>query len=205
MKNSILRGLSVLTFVLTLFSAPSIAGQQVKELPNFQKVTDRLYRGAQPEAGGIKKLAELGINTVINMRGEDELTRAEQKEVEALGLRYYSIPMGGLSRPSDEEVKRVLEIINAPENGKVFVHCKHGADRTGTVIACYRISQENYSVQQAQAEAKKYGMSWVQFGMKGYISDYHRKHQTSQPTVTNQKAVSEIDTKAANHLSPLLN
>jgi tyrosine-protein phosphatase SIW14 len=211
MKKSILRGLSVLTVVLTLVSAPSFAGQQIKELPNFQKVTDRLYRGAQPRPGGIKKLAELGINTVINLRGEDEMTRAEQKEVEALGLRYYGIPMGGLSRPSDEEVKRVLDLINAPENGNVFIHCKHGADRTGTVIACYRISQENYSAEKAQAEAKKYGMSWVQFGMKGYIADYYKKRQTAEPTAPgqkaapNQKAVSEVDAKAANHLSPLLN
>src|SRR5215211_2930744 len=127
MKTSILRGLSAIAFALALFSVPADAGQQVKELPNFQKVTDRLYRGAQPQSGGIKKLAELGINAVINLRGEDDLTRAEQKEVEALGLRYYSIPMGGLSRPSDEAVERVLKILNDPENGKVFVHCKHGA------------------------------------------------------------------------------
>lgn len=205
MKTSILRGLSVITFVLALFSIPTFAEQPYKELPNFQKVTDRLYRGGQPQAGGIKKLAELGINTVINLRGEDEITRTEQQEAEALGLRYYSIPMGGLSRPSDEEVERVLNLINAPENGKVFVHCKHGADRTGTVIACYRISQENYSAEKAQAEAKKYGMSWVQFGMKGYISDYYKKHQTSQSTVPAQKAGSEIDAKTANRLAPLFN
>ncbi len=204
MKKSILHGLSAMAFVLALFSAPSFS-QQVKELPNFQKVTDRLYRGAQPQAGGLKKLAELGINTIINLRGEDEFGRAEQKEAEALGLRYYSIPMGGLSRPSDEEVERVLKLINAPENGKIFVHCKHGADRTGTVIACYRISQENYSAEQAQAEAKKYGMSWVQFGMKGYISDYYKKRQVARPAGDNQKAVSEVDTKTANRLSPLFN
>ena len=204
MKSSILRGLSALAFVLALFSAPAFS-QQVKELPNFQKVNDHLYRGGQPQSGGLKKLAELGINTVINLRGEDEFTRAEQKEAEALGLRYYGIPMGGLSRPGDEEVDRVLQLINTPENGKVFIHCKHGADRTGTVIACYRISQENYSVEQAQAEAKKYGMSWVQFGMRGYITDYYKKGQAVQQTTPNQKTVSEVDAKTANPRAPLFN
>jgi protein tyrosine/serine phosphatase len=205
MKNSILRGLSAMAFVLALFAAPSFAQQQFKELPNFQKVSERLYRGAQPQTGGLKRLAELGINTIINLRGEDEFTRAEQKEAETLGLRYFSMPMGGLSRPTDDEVERVLQVINSPESGKVFVHCKHGADRTGTVIACYRISQENYSVEKAQAEAKKYGMSWVQFGMRGYINDYYQKRQTARPADDSQKKAAEGDLKIANRLSPLLN
>jgi protein tyrosine/serine phosphatase len=212
MNKTILRGMSVMAFVLAFAAIPSFA-QQYKELPNFQKVSERLFRGAQPAAGGVKMLAKLGVNTIINLRGENEQTRADRKQAEALGLRYYSLPMGGLSRPSDEQVERVLAIIKAPDSGTVFVHCKHGADRTGTVIACYRISQEGYTAETAQAEAKKYGMSWVQFGMKQYIGEYYRKRGLSErpspgpaPVGTpNQKAVSGVDPRMVNPLSPLLN
>ena len=195
------RGLSAIAFLLAFSATPSLA-QQHKELPNFQKVSERLYRGAQPGAGGIKLLAEIGIDTIVNLRGENEQTRANRKEAEALGLRYYSIPMAGLSRPSDDQVKRVLAIINAPDSGTVFVHCKHGADRTGTVIACYRISRQGYTAEQARAEARKYGMSWVQFGMKRYIGDYYRKHDTA---AAHQKPVNGVEAMSSIRLSPLLN
>jgi len=40
-----------------------------KELPNFHQVSDKLYRGAQPLNGAARKLAELGVKTIINLRG----------------------------------------------------------------------------------------------------------------------------------------
>jgi protein tyrosine/serine phosphatase len=148
-----------------------------KELPNFHKVSDQLYRGAQPLNGAAKKLAELGVKTIINLRGEDDLSRVEQKEVETAGLRYFSVGMPGLSAPTDEQVARVMAIINSPENQPVFIHCKRGADRTGTIAAIYRISNEGWTADRAIAEARLHGMSWAEFGMKSYISDYYNKQQ----------------------------
>lgn len=205
MKNHILRALSAIVFVSALSATPSFAQQSYKELPNFQKVSDRLYRGGQPAKGGLKKLVELGVTTIVNLRGEDDNTRAEQKEAAALGLRYYALPMGGLSRPSDAEIERALEIINDTENGTVFIHCKHGSDRTGTVIACYRMSQEGYTVEQAQREAKRYGMHWVQFRMRGYIGDYYKKRGLSKREAIKQKAVGEVEGDTLNLFLPLMN
>jgi protein tyrosine/serine phosphatase len=171
---------------LTLALLVSVAAAQqaeprYKELPNFHRVSERLYRGAQPAAGGIKKLAELGIKTVINLRGEDDNTRAEQKEVEAAGLRYYSIAMPGLSRPTDEQIARVIALIDKEENGPVFIHCKRGSDRTGTVVAVYRIRKEGWNDARAIDEARRYGMSWMEFGMRNYISDYYQQFSKAAP------------------------
>ena len=152
-------------------------GLSYKELPNFHKVSDKLYRGAQPLNGAAKKLAELGVKTIINLRGEDDLSRVEQKEVETAGLRYFSVGMPGLSAPSDEQVTQVMAIINNPENQPVFIHCKRGADRTGTIAAIYRISNEGWTAERAIAEARLHGMSWAEFGMRSYISDYYNKQQ----------------------------
>src|SRR5262245_44413074 len=153
---------------------------QYRELPNFRKVNANLYRGGQPDSTGIKRLAELGIKTVVNLRGEDDRTREEEAAVTSLGLRYVGIPMAGLSRPSDEQVSRVLAIIDDPQNWPVFIHCKRGADRTGTVIACYRIGRENWNHSQAISEARRCGMSWIEFGMRDYIEDFHRRHITDR-------------------------
>ena len=166
---------AVILFVATANVPSRGAGEEV--LPNFHKVNDQLYRGAQPLTGGMKELAALGIKTVINLRGEDEHTRDEEAEARVAGLRYFSVPLPGFGRPSDEQVNRVLALINDSQNWPVFVHCHHGEDRTGTIIAVYRISHDGWSGEEARKEAKHYGMSRFQFKMKDYISDYARDHK----------------------------
>lgn len=146
------------------------------ELPNFHRVNERLYRGAQPHEGGVRRLAALGINTIINLRADDERSRREMSEARSVGLQYFNIPFKRLGRPTDEQVERVLAIINAPENGRVFVHCARGADRTGTLIAVYRIGHDGWTGGEAKREADRYGMRFWQRGMKDFISDYYGNH-----------------------------
>jgi tyrosine-protein phosphatase SIW14 len=170
--------LSIIIAALALLTVMTGAGRQEpqeKLLPNFHQVNEHLSRGAQPLKDGMQRLAALGIKTVINLRSPNEGTRAEETEARAAGLRYFNVPMRDLSRPTDEQVERVLSIINDAQNWPVFVHCNHGRDRTGLIVACYRISHDGWTSERAKAEARHYGMSWVQFGMKDYISDYYRK------------------------------
>lgn len=186
MRRRILREMpgrmSAAVFVLALFASTALAQNEARypQLPNFHQVNQQLYRGAQPRDGGLQKLAELGIKTIISLRGENEITTDERKEAEATGLRYYSIPLPSLSRPSNEQVERLMALINSPENQPVFVHCNHGKDRTGTIVAVYRIAHDGWTSEQAKAEAKHYGMSWVQRGMKDFISDYYRDRKASR-------------------------
>src|SRR5262245_43397939 len=176
--------LSALSMTLALLVSIAAAQSEpsYKELPNFHRVSERLYRGAQPAPGGVKRLAELGIKTIINLRGEDDNTRAEQREAEAAGLRYHSVAMPGLSRPSDEQIARVMAVIAAEENGPVFVHCKRGADRTGTDVPVYRSTHAGWTGQKAVDEARRYGMSWMEFGTRDYITGYYQRFvQSKQP------------------------
>jgi protein tyrosine/serine phosphatase len=53
----------------------------------------------------------------------------------------------------------------------VFIHCIHGCDRTGTMIACYRIAHDQWSNKAALAEAKRYGLSSLERGMMKYIKE----------------------------------
>src|SRR5215813_7012132 len=98
LSPSLYRKFSAVAFLVVLFTLSAFAqsAPRYKELPNFYKINDRLYRGAQPEAGGVKKLKELGIQTILNLRGEGEETRREQQEAEAEGLKYIGLPMPGL-------------------------------------------------------------------------------------------------------------
>ncbi len=144
-------------------------------LPNFHQVNAQLFRGAQPKAGGLAQLARLGVKTIINLRGADEHARAEEAAARELGLKYFNVALPGFSRPKDAAVARVLGLIADPQLQPVFVHCKRGADRTGTIIACYRIQHDNWPAKTALTEAKHYGLSWFERGMKAFVKDFGRR------------------------------
>jgi protein tyrosine phosphatase (PTP) superfamily phosphohydrolase (DUF442 family) len=140
-------------------------------LPNFHRVTPFLYRGGQPREGGIAALLRMGVRTIVNLRTEAEEVEAEAAEARAAGLRFISVPMSGVRRPKDETVEWLLGVLLDPANHPVFVHCKRGADRTGTLVACYRMVREGWPEERAREEAKRHGLAWWQFRMKGYIED----------------------------------
>lgn len=162
--------------LLTLaFIASAQVEPQITEVPNFHRVNEHLYRGGQPQPGGIQRLAALGIKTIVNLRAADKRSHAEEAEVQAAGLRYFNLPMPIYAKPTNRQVEQALDILSDPQNQPVFVHCKRGADRTGTIIAAYRITHDGWTSTQAKQEATRYGMMQTQFEMRDYITDYHRR------------------------------
>jgi tyrosine-protein phosphatase SIW14 len=165
--RTFLRRGSVFSLAVSLTLASAWADTQRDDLPNFQKVDDDVYRGAQPTYSGFRDLAERGIKTIVDLRDIGEHSQAgEQKVVTGLGMRYFSIPMQGMSTPKDQQIAAVLALLKDVSSGPVFVHCKRGADRTGTVIAVYRIFHDGWNSRRALAEAKSYGMSVFQRAMR---------------------------------------
>lgn len=178
MKGRLTRYLLLTTVSACFIFSVLAQNSTYKELPNFHQVNGELYRGAQPGKDGYQRLAHMGVKTVVNLRNDDQLAQAEAKDVRALGLTYFNIPLNTWRRPTDEQVNRVLAIISDPANQPVFVHCRRGADRTGTMIAVYRISHDGWNTEQAKAEANRFGMHLWEVGMKDYIHDYYQRQQT---------------------------
>ena len=96
-----------------------------------------------PAFSGVGNLARLGVKTVLDLREDPAQASAEERLVRAAGMRFVSIPMLGLSKPTDDQIARALAILTDDAAVPVFVHCRRGADRTGTVIACYRIALDH--------------------------------------------------------------
>ncbi len=146
-----------------------------EDLPNFHKINENLYRGGQPSPEGIKKLAELGIKTIITFREMREKIQREKELAEAHGLQFIHLHLSNWFASKDEEIHAIIEVIRNPELQPVFIHCKRGADRTGTIIAVYRMKFENWTAAEANQEAKKHGIGWWQVWMKDYIKDYYER------------------------------
>ena len=124
-------------------------------LPNLHKVSKDLYRGAQPTAEGMKELEKLGIKTVINLR----YTHSDRDEIKGTALSYEHINMTTLNI-EDKDVIHFLQIVTDSNRTPVFVHCQHGADRTGTMCAIYRIAVQGWSKDEAIEEMTKGGFGY---------------------------------------------
>ena len=126
---------------------------------NFGKISDQLYRGAQPGATGVEELKKFGITTIVDLRREDAAERdREKQQAEAAGIRFVSIPVGGWNAPTDAQVAEFLSILADPKE-KVFVHCHFGEDRTGVFVAAYRMAVQQWSARQAIQEMHFFGFN----------------------------------------------
>jgi tyrosine-protein phosphatase SIW14 len=166
-----------------LFFAVAAFAQDAAGVPNFHKVNDHVYRGAQPSAQGFQSLAKMGVKTVLDLRQTDGRSAEEKRAVEAAGMRYVNIPMYGMQTPNSADVAKALAMFEDKNAGTVFVHCKRGADRTGTVIACYRISHDRWDNKKALGEAKSFGMAWIQKAMQHYVMNYRPPVQNADAAV----------------------
>jgi protein tyrosine/serine phosphatase len=123
-----------------------------RALPNLHRVDDTLYRGAQPGKAGFEELEGMGVRTVVNVRNFS----FERSTCERSGLDYVSIPMRAWSL-GDEEVIAFLRVALDPARQPVFVHCKHGADRVGALVAAYRVVVQGWSREEAVEEMTEGG------------------------------------------------
>ena len=130
---------------------------EVPGVPNFHKVSDGLYRGAQPTAEGMRQLEKLGIKTVVSLRS----FHSDRDELAGTGLAYEHIFMKTW-HPETEEVIRFLQIVTDESRTPVFVHCQRGADRTGTMCAIYRIAVQGWGKQEAIEEMTKGGFGFYE-------------------------------------------
>jgi hypothetical protein len=160
-----------LASVLTLFggcstAAPSTVGPRPEnwaspvaasaELPNLHRVNSNLYRSAQPSREGFVFLgtqsslsgADRPIKTVLSLRAFNDdaplVAPASVLRLEQIRFRTW--------HPEDEDVVKFLRIATTPGLQPVLVHCQHGSDRTGTMVAIYRIAVDGWTKAQATDE-----------------------------------------------------
>ncbi|WP_372597786.1 tyrosine-protein phosphatase [Amphritea sp.] len=124
------------------------------ELSNFYRVDDRLYRSEQPGDEAFFQLAAFGIKEVLNLR-EFHSDKDEARETQ-LTLHQLKLRTG---KVTEDQLIEALRIIKR-SNGPLLVHCWHGSDRTGTVVATYRIVEQGWSKQQALDEMTNGGYGY---------------------------------------------
>ncbi len=125
---------------------------------NFATVVDgRLYRSSQPRGDDWNILSRWGIATVVNLRTREEspasLVREKRICAEA-GVRMVHIPIAA-ELPSPQQVDEFLRLAES-SSGPILIHCKHGEDRSGVMVAAFRVSAQGWSIRRAVREMFRY-------------------------------------------------
>jgi protein tyrosine phosphatase (PTP) superfamily phosphohydrolase (DUF442 family) len=137
-------------------------------VPNLHQVTTNLYRSAQPTAQGMQNLKEKGIATVVNLRS----FHSDRDAIRGTGLVYEHIYMKAW-HPERKEIVRFLQTVTDPKRAPVLVHCQHGADRTGTMCALYRVAVQGWTKEEAVREMTHggFGFHEVWQNLPGWIAE----------------------------------
>jgi protein tyrosine phosphatase (PTP) superfamily phosphohydrolase (DUF442 family) len=135
---------------------------------NLYRVSPTLYRSAMPEAEGFRALEDSEIASVLSLRWKADPADDTPDD----GPRRLHIPIRTWDL-EEEHVVEFLRLATDPANQPMLVHCRHGADRTGTMIAAYRVAVQGWSKQQALDEMKtdRYRHHWLWVNLRRFVRD----------------------------------
>lgn len=153
---------------------PRDASPALKEaasmISNMSVVSPNLIRGAQPTVPALSVLKSAGVKTIVNLRNEPILVAQEAGAAKRAGLNYINIPMALFETPTKQQFQKFLSAVD--NNGPVFVHCQMGEDRTGTMVAVYRMAREGWDANRAYQEMTAMGFKTFLGSLKGAVFDY---------------------------------
>jgi protein tyrosine/serine phosphatase len=153
-----------------------------EDICNFHQVDADLYRGGRPRRSAYPKLMELGIRTIISLE-EPEFAERERAAVEELNqdlkpeerIDFISFPIDQTEIATDavphEQLRDLFQQMQKARK-PIFIHCYHGKDRTGAIVALYRMLRREKSFEEATEEALHYRLSQHDVGVQNTIDRY---------------------------------
>src|SRR5689334_21022376 len=137
---------------------------QFAGLRDFGKITDHIWRGAEPTADGYRNLVERGhVKSFLSLRRGENRDEVNLKLANIAGVKCYQVSMKEWDPGQNNlhqlalALKTIKDLSDNPKTRPVFVHCKAGENRTGFVIATYRMVYQGWTPEEAVREMRAYG------------------------------------------------
>lgn len=147
------------------FDAASI----IEVIPNKQMVGSSIMRGGRPEMSDLAELKQLGYKTIINLENDAKVVAKEKAYAAELGFNYIENPMNASAVPNDQEMEKLIAIMADSRNYPLYIHCKHGQDRTGLVVGLHRVFNDKWKPDVAYQEMLDIGFHPIYASMKKYF------------------------------------
>ncbi len=132
------------------WAAPVIS----ENLENWHKVDSLVYRSEQPDAQAMTEVEKFGIHRILNLREFHD----DKDETKDTNLQIFHVPFNA-AKIKDIDVINSLKIIKSSDK-PILVHCWHGSDRTGVIVAMYRIVEQGWTKEAAIDELKNGGYGY---------------------------------------------
>jgi len=127
-------------------------------------VAPGIYRGPRPYSVGELQNAIPKVEYILNLEsGWYERFHSDPYKFERGHLEYWHIteidlPISPIWTPSEEELEQAADVIEQKSKlDTIYVHCEEGVDRTGMVIAAWRIRYQHWTAEEAKSEMFKLG------------------------------------------------
>lgn len=164
---------SILFTLVLLVSQTVFAGKLpvTNGVPNLHKITDSIYRGGRANAEGLEYLASLGTKTIVNFEFDEAAIKFERAELKKYGIKFISRPMQYKTPPTDAEVDEILALMNDPKNYPIYIHCRHGKDRTGIISAIYNVEVLGWTPDRAYKDMLDKGFARFHRALEAYFKN----------------------------------
>jgi protein tyrosine/serine phosphatase len=126
---------------------------------NRHRLGDRAWRSAQPAPHDIRAMADLGVRTIVNLRGPRQCGSywLEQAACGKHGIELVDFTLRSRAAPRREEIRAAGELFDSVEY-PILMHCKSGSDRVGLMSALYRHLKEGVPLAEAKQQlSARYG------------------------------------------------
>lgn len=157
---------------------------------NFSKVDSRVWRGARPDLDQANWLGSEGVNTVLNLEwehGDDAAFDERLTPIKLIRIRDFEpLPWFAPSIADEHVIHALAAIRQGPPI--VYVHCRSGQNRTGVIVAAYRILERGDSPDVVTADFQKYRGFWAQADAI-YIQSIYRRRSDLLQRITGIAAI----------------
>lgn len=150
------------------------------------RLSDEMWRSAQPTPGGLRRLRDNGIKTILNLRGPSPKPYyvLESKACQDLGLTLVDFRMRSRDLPSPAQLRNIIDLFGMIEY-PALMHCKSGADRAGLMSALYLMIRQSAPVEVALGQlAPKFGhFRQANTGILDFMLERYRDDNRAAPIV----------------------
>jgi protein tyrosine/serine phosphatase len=152
---------------------------------NRHRISARMWRSAQPTPAQVRRAAEAGIRTIINLRGRRDCASylLEREACARHGITLVDFPLDSREPPSRERLHGLGKLFTGIEY-PALMHCKSGADRAGIGAALYLLLHEGRPVEEAMDQLHlRYGhLRSARTGVLDHFLQAWRDHAATEPT-----------------------
>lgn len=136
---------------------------------NLAQPEELIFTGGQPSKDQFKLLADAGVNHIVNLRPDEEMSWDERAVVENLEMSYHSVPIAGARDVTFENAERLQMVLENIGAQPVVVHCASG-NRIGALVALHA-GKNKGDIDAAIEEGKKWGLTRLEPSVRSLLSE----------------------------------